>query len=152
MPNGTAITVAPTFAAEVTPVMDFRADCDPRFRFISRVSPETFGYTNGYMIGDGTAPNGLPVGSGIVFPASASVGDYFLRVDYTPNLLYRWDGTLWVRIGVSSRAGVSFDSTVPGQQSQLASFINNEQTLVLTDGTVVPQQQPLSSLLSIVPD
>jgi hypothetical protein len=152
MPSGTAITVAPTFADAVTPVMDFRADCDPRFRFISRVSPESFGYTNGYMIGDGTAPNGLPVGSGIVFPASANVGDYFLRVDYTPNLLYRWDGTLWVRIGVSSRAGVSFDSTVPGQQSQLASFINNEQTLVLTDGTVVPQQQPLSTLLSIVPD
>jgi hypothetical protein len=34
----------------------------------------------------------------------------------------------------------------------MASFINNDQTLTLTDGTVVPQQQPLSTLLSIQPD
>lgn len=152
MPEGTLITVAPSFHAAITSSMDYRADCDPRFTFIARVSPESFGYTNGYMIGDGTAPNGLPVGSGITFPGNPAVGDYFLRVDYTPNLLYRWDGSLWIRIGVSSRAGVSFDSTIPSEQSQLASFINNDQTLVLTDGTVVPQQQPLSSLLSIVPD
>jgi hypothetical protein len=104
------------------------------------------------MIGDGTAPNGLPVGSGITFPANPSIGDYFLRIDYLPNLLYRYDGNLWIRIGVSSRAGVAFDSTVPGQQSQLASFINNDQTLTLTDGQVIPQQQPLSTILTIQPD
>ena len=155
MPAGTAIVIEPFFDLETNPissVMEYRADCDPRFMFIARTSPRSFGYMNGYMIGDGSAPNGLPVGSGITFPASPSVGDYFLRIDYLPNLLYRWDGSLWVRIGQSSRAGVAFDSTVPGEQSQLASFINNDQTLTLTDGTVVPQQQPLSTLLSIQPD
>jgi len=156
MPAGTEIQAAvASFEQQgfvVSQQMDFRADCDPRFQFIARVTPEGFGYTNGYMIGDGTAPNGLPVGSGTTFPANPSVGDYFLRVDYLPNLLYRWDGGLWIRIGISSRGGVAFDTTVPGQQSQLASFINNEQTLTLTDGTVVPQQQPLSSLFKLTPD
>jgi hypothetical protein len=132
--------------------MDYRADCDPRFVYIARTSPAGFGYTNGYMIGDGSAPNGLPTGSGITFPANPTVGDYFLRTDYLPNLLYRYDGSLWVRIAQNSRGGVGFDSTVPSEQSQMASFINNDQTLTLTDGTVVPQQQPLSTLLSIQPD
>jgi hypothetical protein len=152
MPAGTKITVAPSFQYTSSQIMDFRADCDPRFAFIARQSPRSFGYTTGYMIGDGTAPNGLPVGSGITFPVNPNNGDYFLRVDYLPNLLYRWDGAIWVRIGVSNRSGVAFDSTVPGQQNQLASFVNNEQTLVLTDGTVVPSQQPLSSLFKAVPD
>ena len=155
MPNGTAIVVEPFFDTTTNPInnqMDYRADCDPRFVYIARTSPQGFGYSNGYMIGDGTAPNGLPVGSGITFPANPSVGDYFLRIDYVPNLLYRYDGSLWVRIAQSSRSGVAFDSTIPGEQNQLASFINNDQTLVLTDGSVVPQQQPLSTLLSIQPD
>ena len=152
MDNGTEIVAASNFTGTVSQQMDFRADCDPRFQFIARVSPEGFGYTNGYMIGDGSAPNGFPVGSGTTFPSSPSVGDYFLRVDYLPNLLYRWDGALWVRIGESNRAGVAFDTANPEQQSQLASFINNDATLVLTDGTVIPQQQPLSSILTIQPD
>lgn len=152
MDNGTEIVAASNFTGTVSQQMDFRADCDPRFQFIARVSPEGFGYTNGYMIGDGSAPNGFPVGSGTTFPANPKVGDYFLRIDYLPNLLYRFDGTLWVRIGESNRAGVAFDTTNPEQQSQLASFINNDATLVLTDGTVIPQQQPLSSILTIQPD
>lgn len=155
MPAGTAITVEPFFDTATNPInsnMDYRADCDPRFMYIARTSPQSFGYTSGYMIGDGTAPNGLPTGSGITFPANPSVGDYFLRTDYLPNLLYRWDGSLWVRIASNSRASGGLTDTDPGTQSQLASFINNDQTLTLTDGTVVPQQQPLSTLLSIQPD
>jgi hypothetical protein len=155
MPAGTAIVVEPFFDTTTNPInsnMDYRADCDPRFMFIARTSPQSFGYTNGYMIGDGTAPNGLPTGSGIAFPANPAVGDYFLRTDYLPNLLYRWDGSLWIRISSNTRASGGFTDTNPGTQSQMASFINNDQTLTLTDGTVVPQQQPLSTLLSIQPD
>jgi hypothetical protein len=152
MDNGTEIQVAGNFTGTISQQMDFRADCDPRFQFIARVAPQGFGYTNGYMIGDGSAPNGIPVGSGTAFPSNPKISDYFLRIDYLPNLLYRWDGSLWIRVGENNRAGVAFDSTIPSEQSQLASFINNEATLVLTDGTVVPQQQPLSSLLTIQPD
>lgn len=133
-------------------IMDYRADADPRFRYIARYTPRGFGYSSGYMFGDGTAPNGVPTGAGITFPGNPTVGDYFLRTDYLPNILYRWDGSLWVRTAVANRGGVAFDSTVPGQQSQLASFINNEETLVLTDGTSVPSQQPLSTLFKLTPD
>jgi len=149
MPAGTAITVGASFQYTVSQEMDFRADCDPRFQFIARSSPQGFGYTDGYMIGDGTAPNGLPVGSGITFPVNPSLGDYFLRTDYLPQLLYRWDGSLWIRISQNVRAEGDVTSS---DQTLFGSFINNTQTTTLTDGTVIPQQQPLSTLLTIQPD
>jgi hypothetical protein len=98
----------PGFTDEITPVMDFRADCDPRFQFIARSSPRTFGYTTGYLDGDGTAPNGFPTGAGIAFPQNPQVGDYFLRIDYLPQLLYRWDGRLWIRISENVRTQTGF--------------------------------------------
>lgn len=129
--------------------MDYRADCDPRFQYIARSSPRSFGYTTGYLTGDGTAPNGFPTGAGISFPENPKVGDYFLRIDYFPQILYRWDGNLWIRISENVRTGTGFDSE---DQSQLSGFINNENTTTLTDGTVVPQAQSLSTILTIQPD
>ncbi len=154
IPIGSEIVVGSDFIGNpiVQNIMDYRADADPRFYYIARTTPRGFGYSSGYMFGDGTAPNGVPTGAGITFPGNPTVGDYFLRTDYLPNLLYRWDGSLWIRIAEANRGGVAFETTDPNQQSQLNSFINNEQTLTLTDGTVVPSQQPLSTLFSIVPD
>lgn len=154
IPVGAEINIGSDFIGNpiTQNIMDYRADADPRFRYIARYTPRGFGYTSGYMFGDGTAPNGVPTGSGITFPGNPTIGDYFLRTDYMPSILYRWDGSLWIRTAVANRSGVAFDSTVPGQQSQMASFINNEQTLTLTDGTVVPSQQPLSSLFKLTPD
>ena len=59
--------------------MDYRADSDPRFQFIARSSPRSFGYTTGYLDGTGEAPNGFPTGAGIAFPQNPQVGAYFLR-------------------------------------------------------------------------
>jgi hypothetical protein len=129
--------------------MDYRADCDPRFQFIARSSPRTFGYTTSYMSGDGQAPNGFPTGAGISFPQNPQVGDYFLRIDYLPQLLYRWDGQLWVRISENVRTETALGYN---DQSQTASFINNSNVTVTTSGTVIPQKQALSSILSIAPD
>jgi hypothetical protein len=129
--------------------MDYRADCDPRFQYIARSSPRSFGYTTGYLTGDGTAPNGEPFGTGISFPSNPKVGDYFLRIDYFPSILYRWDGNLWIRISENVRTGTGFDET---DQSQLSGFINNDNTTVLTDGNVIPQAQSLSTILTIAPD
>jgi hypothetical protein len=139
----------PGFTAEITQQMDYRADCDPRFQFIVRSSPRTFGYTTGYMDGDGTAPNGYPTGAGISFPQNPQVGDYFLRIDYNPQILYRWDGQLWVRISTNVRTDTGFTYD---DKSQLSGFINNQAEITLTDGTNVPQAQPLSSILTIAPD
>ena len=139
----------PGFTGTISTQMDFRADCDPAYQFIARSTPRTFGYTMGYLDGDGTAPNGLPTGAGIAFPQNPQVGDYFLRIDYLPNLLYRWDGRLWVRISENVRTQTGFTAQ---DLSQTSSFINNSNVTVLTDGTTTTQAQPLSSILTITPD
>ena len=129
--------------------MDYRADSDPRFQFIARSSPRTFGYTTGYLSGTGEAPNGFPTGAGISFPQNPQVGDYFLRIDYLPQLLYRWDGQLWVRISENVRTETGMTD---GDLSQQSSFINNSNVTVLTDGTTTTQSQGLSTILTIAPD
>ena len=139
----------PGFTGTITPVMDYRADCDPRFQYIARSSPRSFGYTTGYLDGTDQAPNGFPTGAGIAFPANPLVGDYFLRIDYFPQLLYRWDGNVWVRISSNVRTETGF---VSSNTSQLSGFINNSNVTVMTNGTTVPQSQPLSAILKLAPD
>ena len=140
---------APGFTDAITPQMDFRADCDPRFQVIARSSPRSFGYSTSYLSGDGIAPNGYPTGAGISFPQNPQVGDYFLRIDYLPQLLFRWDGALWVRISENVRTDTAL---IGNDKSQTASFINNSNVTVTTSGTVIPQKQALSGILSIAPD
>ncbi len=129
--------------------MDYRADCDPRFQFIARSSPRTFGYTTGYLDGTAEAPNGFPTGAGIAFPQNPQVGAYFLRTDYLPQLLYRWDGRIWVRISKNVRTQTGFTEQDLSQQS---SFINNSNVTTTTSGTQIPQKQALSTILTIAPD
>jgi len=135
----------PGFTDEITEVMDFRADCDPRYQFIVRSTPQTFGYTSGYLTGDGTAPNGFPTGAGISFPQNPQIGDYFLRIDYLPQILYRWDGRIWVRISenVRTETGFTFED-----KSLLSGFINDRAEIYLNNtGEVVPESQALSTIL-----
>ena len=136
--------VAPGFTGTVTPQMDYRADCDPSFQYIARSSPRTFGYSAGYLTGTAVAPNGYPVGTGISFPQNPQVGDYFLRIDYLPQLLYRWDGKLWIRISENVRTDTGFTAA---DKSLLSGFINDSNVTVLTNGTTIPEAQPLSSIL-----
>ena len=141
---------APGFTGNISPQMDWRADCDPRFQYISRSTPRSFGYSTGYLDGDGQAPNGSPSGAGIAFPQNPQVGDYFLRIDYFPNILYRWDGQLWVRISTNVRTATGFDEN---DRSQVSGFINNQNQIFLQEtGNVVPEAQPLSSILQLPPD
>jgi len=150
----------PGFTGTINQQMDYRADCDPAFQFIARSSPRSFGYSGGYMTGDGTAPNGFPTGTvgldgaslsgaGISFPQNPQVGDYFLRIDYFPQLLYRWDGRMWVRISSNVRTQTGFTEA---NQSQLSGFINDRAETKLTNGTYVPQRQALSTILALKPD
>jgi hypothetical protein len=78
------------------------------------------------------------------------VGDYFLRIDYLPQLLFRWDGKIWVRISENVRTNTGFANE--SNQSELNSFINDTQQTRLTDGTLVPQRQALSTILTVAPD
>ena len=139
------------FTGTIIPdIMDYRADSDPRFHYVARSTPRSFGYADGYMIGNGSAPNGVTTGAGISFPSMPTVGDYFLRTDYLPQLLFRWDGNLWVKISENVRTGVGFSDA--NNQSQLSGFINNTNTTTLSDGTTMPERQALSQMLKIQPD
>ena len=97
----------------------------------------------GYLTGDGRAPNGLPVYSGIAFPSNPLVGDYALRTDYLPNRLFRWDGRRWVKIEDNVRTTLT-----PGANSQTlrSGFINNSNTYVNNTGEVT-ERQSLSQAL-----
>jgi hypothetical protein len=139
------------FTGTIIPdIMDYRADSDPRFHYVARSSPRSFGYSGGYMVGGGSAPNGIPTGAGITFPSQPKLGDYFLRTDYLPQLLFRWDGSLWVKISENVRTGVGFSDA--NNQSQLSGFINNTNLTTLSDGTTMPERQALSQILKIQPD
>jgi hypothetical protein len=98
---------------------------------------------SGYLTGDGIAPNGLPVQSGITFPIEASSGDYCLRLDYSPNRLFRYDGKRWVKMEDAVRTTLT-----PGVQNKTlrSGFVNNQATYADHNGTH-EQRQGLSQAL-----
>lgn len=59
--------------------------------------PVRSGYT-GYLLGDGFPDNGYDFGHGIQFPTSAGKDDFFLRTDFIPNRLFRFDDISWVNV------------------------------------------------------
>lgn len=149
MPQATSITVSSDFKGTVSSTMDYRADCDPRFQFIRRASPRYFGYIQGYMTGQDEFPNGEPFDSGISFPSNPQIGDYFLRTDYLPQQLFRFDGAVWIKISENVRTEFGFDA---GSENQLSTFINNRNRTPVQSGGTVPQRQSLSDALRIRPD
>jgi len=76
----------------------------------------------GYLTGDGIPSNGASVAAGIAFPAGAVIGDYYLRLDYVPNRLFRFNGKRWLKIEDDVRTGLTPGATNISRQS---SFINN---------------------------
>jgi hypothetical protein len=129
--------------------MDFRADCDPRFQYIKHYTPRNFSYTAGYMTGDGTAPNGEPLTSGTSFPVGATLGQYFLRLDYLPQKLFRYDGKRWVEISRNVRTEYGSGE---GSLTERALFVNDRERTPVASGGTVPTRQSLSEALRIKPD
>jgi hypothetical protein len=132
---------------QITEVQDFRADADPNFKFVNKETPRSFGYTDGYLSGAALAPNGEAFESGIEFPNNPKLGTYFLRIDYLPQQMFRWDGNLWVKISENVRAtpGTNQSETLMG------SFVNNSNVTPTLNGPI-PEQQALSTILGIQPD
>lgn len=97
----------------------------------------------GYLVGDGTAPNGLTVVAGSAFPIDAKVGDYFLRLDYLPNRLFRFDGNRWTKLEDSVRANLT---PGPNNTTLKSSFINNMTTYTDINGNVHQGRQALNTL------
>ena len=95
----------------------------------SRISPSPLrnGYS-GYILGDGIPPNGEPFGFGLHFPESPYTGDFFLRTDYLPNRLFRFNGSRWVKYEDSVRMELSNTDT---RRTHVTSFINNNEKTYL---------------------
>lgn len=90
--------------------------------------------------GDGSPPNGAVLsGSGNRFPDSPQVGDYYLRTDYDPFVLYERTASKWSRRELDYRQGEWSMA-----HRLLKSFINNDATETMDDGSVTQQKQPLS--------
>jgi len=99
----------------------------------------------GYLTGDGLAPDGLPVSAGVAFPGGANIGDYYLRLDFLPNRLFRFNGTRWVKMEDNVRTNLTPGD--PNNKTWKNSFINNDKTLTIGNGTTIPEKQSLDKAL-----
>jgi hypothetical protein len=88
-----------------------------------RATPTMTGY-KGLLIGDEFAPNGSNFSSGISFPLDAIEGDYFMRTDFLPQRMFRFDGRRWLKVHDVKRAPMNNDTT----QTLRGSFINDVDT------------------------
>jgi hypothetical protein len=105
-------------------------------------TPERLGY-DGYLLGDGIAPNGEAFGHGIGFPTTSIKGDYFLRTDFLPNRLFRYDAKRWVKMEDAVRMTMTNTDT---KNTLKTGFVNNTKTATIGTETVT-ERQPLSKAL-----
>jgi hypothetical protein len=97
-----------------------------------------------YLNGDGIPPNGYVAGHGTSFPTSSvDKGDYFLRTDYLPNRLFRYDGTRWVKVEDAVRMTTTNNDS---RSNYKTSFINNTSSDTI-NGLTVEQRQSLTDAL-----
>jgi hypothetical protein len=83
--------------------------------------PERTGYT-GYLVGDGFPVNGYEFGFGIQFPMAPAQNDFFLRTDFLPNRLFRFDSTRWIKVEDAVRMNMTNNDT---RRTFKTNFINN---------------------------
>lgn len=103
----------------------------------------------GYLVGDGLAPDGMPCGSGIEFPSHHSQGDYFLRTDYLPNRLFRFSGKRWISVEQAVRTNLTAG---PYNGTLRSGFVNNTNTYTNVEGDTVKERQSLSKAFKIQAD
>lgn len=80
---------------------------------------------DGYLTSDGLPANGAHVAAGITFPPTPGIGEFFLRVDYVPNRLFRWEGARWAMVEDNVRTNLTPGAT---NTSLFSSFVNNPAT------------------------
>lgn len=129
-------------------VMNTNADRSPADPDDPEATPDQNGWTDGYLTGDGLAPNGHPVVSAIAFPDSPTVGDFVLRTDYLPNRLFRYSGSRWIKVEDKERTTLTHGFG----QTQRDSFVENTTITNLDDNTTVPEKQSLFEALRLQTD
>lgn len=110
----------------------------------------------GYLTGNGIPPNAAPFDSGITFTVNPAVGAFYLRTDYMPNALYRFDGKVWnlyeknvkMTMNEFGQQDVTSGAFAGDQirETQKTSFINNTNTATI-NGKVVAERQALNQAL-----
>jgi len=101
-------------------------------------------YYGFYYNGDGIPPNGYVAGAGTSFPTSnVNKGDYFLRLDFLPNRLFRFDGVRWIKVEDSVRLTTTNNNT---RNTFKTGFVNNSSTATI-NGLTVEQRQSLTDAL-----
>lgn len=97
-----------------------------------------------YYNGDGIPPNGYVAGAGTSFPTSdVNKGDYYLRLDFLPNRLFRFDGTRWIKVEDAVRLTTTNNNT---RNTFKTGFINNSSSATI-NGLTVEQRQSLTDAL-----
>jgi hypothetical protein len=97
-----------------------------------------------YYNGDGIPPNGYVAGAGTSFPTSnVNKGDYFLRLDFLPNRLFRFDGVRWLKVEDSVRLTTT---NTNARNTFKTGFVNNSSTSTI-NGLTVEQRQSLTDAL-----
>lgn len=110
-------------------------------------TPDSFGYVKGYLTGATSGlepPNGLPVTTGVSFPANPVNGAYVLRLDYYPNRLFKFNGQHWIKVSDEIRTNLTPGAT---NQTLRSSFVNNTDTITTKDRGTISSRQSLSDLL-----
>jgi hypothetical protein len=80
-------------------------------------------YYLGYLIGDTIPPNGYAVkGMGAQFPDSAVEGNFFIRTDFMPSRLFRFNGSKWTVFEDNVRMTLTNTNE---RKTLKTSFINN---------------------------
>ena len=105
-------------------------------------NPDRAGY-NGYLLGTSDSPNGAPYGMGISFPTNNQDGDYFLRTDFMPKRLFKYNGNRWVKVQDDVRVTLS---NTDSRNTQKTGFINNTRTSEI-GGEETKERQSLSKAL-----
>lgn len=97
----------------------------------------------GYLTGDGKAPNGYTVLSGVSFPTNPKLGTYFLRLDYKPNRLFRWAGNKWEKVEDVQRSPLT---PGPDNRTLRSTFVNNTATHTNSSGETYNERQALNEI------
>jgi len=118
------LAVDPTTGKSLLNTVD-ETDLDASIGSITTIEnnkrPVRTGYT-GYLVGDGFPSNGYDFGHGIQFPDNAGPNDFFLRTDFLPNRLFRFDATRWVKVEDAVRMNMTNNDT---RATLKTGFINN---------------------------
>jgi len=88
-------------------------------------------------------PNGALYSFGSQFPQAASEGEFFLRTDYFPNRLFRYNGSRWVKYEDAVRVETPSSDNA---KTQIGTFVNNSNTNQINNETV-NERQALSQVL-----